>query len=810
VSWRRECAFVLVIGAAVFAFFWRVFATGGGFFVQDVMVQNYPFRDFFARHLRVGTLPLWDPSINFGFPLFAEGQAGPLYPFNWLTSAVSTHWGISFNILFHLWLAGAGMYGLLRLWRARPEAALTGGLAYALSGYLVVRAMSPNFVDACAWLPVMLFLMALYVERGRPRYLVLAAGVVALQILTGHPQAAVYGILLCMAYGFYMGFVSRLPWSYFVVLSLVPLGGIVLSAAQWMPTAELTQLSIRSQGVSWRQFVNMSLPPERLFELLLPNLHGNPAHGTYWGRSAGFFIQLCPFVGVLILVLAWVALRERAGEPVGFLALIAGLGLVLSLGKYTGVFELLYQIPGLRSFRIPTRFLLFFALGISALAGLGCHAVLAAESRGLAGRGFIVLIALLGGFAMAMNWDVALADREYLEGVGGDSLQRYAEALRLDALRLGAVLLLAFALLSRWIKRGRAILIPSVVLFELYTFGADFNGLIRPSAYEEIPPTAQSILDRHIGPAPPRVLSFVNERNSPFDWHNGWSYDPSSYHRYTETLRPYSAGLYGLGNALPGWSPLHLTRHWDLALLFPRLARFAGVEYAVSYGPLEQQGLTRIREGEIQVYTLANSAPRAFITTDYVVIKDETERLRHIRQNPSYWRRVVLEEVPKFERIDGDEAGQAVIVRYENEEVVVEVEGHRGGLLVLNDTYYPGWRAFVDGSERPILQANHVFRAVVIPSGARRVHFCFDSDSVRWGGWISGTGWFCWVLLLVLFWSKVGWVSPLPSENVLTGQAAAIACAQGAIVVLLYGACVRWSLWSGALSRMQALINWGG
>ena len=205
------------------------------------------------------------------------------------------------------------------------------------------------------------------------------------------------------------------------------------------------------------------------------------------------------------------------------------------------------------------------------------------------------------------------------------------------------------------------------------------------------------------------------------------------------------------------------------------------------------------------MYTLANSAPRTFVTTDYVVIKDGNERLRHIRQNPSDWRRVVLEEAPQVENVGGDEAGQAVIVRYENEEVLVEVEGHRGDFCSTTRIILVG--AFVDGAAIPILQANHVFRAVTArcSSGA----FRFDSDSVRWGGWISGIGWFCWMLLLVLFWSKVGWVFPLPSENVLTGRPVAITCGQGALVVLLYGACVRWSLWSGALSRMQALINWG-
>ena len=808
-NWRRECAYVGLIGAAVFAFFGRIFTTGGAFFVQDIMVQNYPFRDFFARHIRAGILPLWDPSVNCGFPLFAEGQAGPLYPFNWLTSLLPTHWGLSLNILLHLWLAGAGMYALLRLWCARPEAALTGGLAYALSGYMVVRAMSPNFINACAWLPVLLLFVALYVERGRFRYLVLASGIVALQMLVGHPQAAVYGILLCVGYGYYMGIVRRRGLLYFVVLSLVPVGGAILSAAQWLPTAELTELSIRSKGVSWRQFVNMSLPPERLFELLLPNLHGNSAHGTYWGRSAGFFIQLCPFVGVLTLVLAWVALRERVSEPVGFLALIACVGLVLSVGKYTGVFELLYQIPGLRSFRIPTRFLLFFALGISALAGLGCHAVLS-EKRPLAGRGFTLTLALLGVFALVVNAKTVLASGATLENLGGDRLLRYAEILRLDALRLMVVLLAAFALLSGWIQRWKAAVIPGIVLIELYSFGADFNGLIRPSSYTEVPPTAQVILDGHTGRAPPRVMSLVSEQNAPFDWHGGWAYDQDSYHRYTETLRPYSGGLYGLGNVLPGWSPLHLTRQWDLARLYPRFARLASVDYVISYGPLVKPGLRRVYDGEIQVYALENSAPRAFLVTDYVVIGNDRERLRYLRQSASDWSRVVLEEAPGIEKRPGDKAGDAEIVSYGNEEVLVKVGDHSGGLLVLNDAHYPGWRAYVDGEERPILQANHAFRAVVIQPGAREVRFSFESKSVRWGGWISAIGWLCWVLTLAGLWSKQGWQFSPVGEHERTGHTVAIACAQGALVVFLYGACVRWPLWSGALERMQVLMNWGG
>mgnify|MGYP003307472704 CR=1 FL=1 len=114
--------------------------------------------------------------------------------------------------------------------------------------------------------------------------------------------------------------------------------GLGLAGPQLVPTAELTLLSGRSDGVSLGQFVNMSLPPERLIELLLPSFHGNSAFGTYWGGAAGFFIQLCPVMGVVAIILSWIAIRQRSSEPVGFFTLLTPLGLVLSLGKFYGFF----------------------------------------------------------------------------------------------------------------------------------------------------------------------------------------------------------------------------------------------------------------------------------------------------------------------------------------------------------------------------------------------------------------------------------------------------------------------------------------
>jgi len=807
--WRADLSCLLVLAVASLLYFWRALLEPGAFFVQDMMVQNYPFRDFFARHLRTGSLPLWDTAINFGFPLFAEGQAGPLYPFNIATSFFPTYVAINLNIAFHFWLAGAGMYALLRFWRAAPAAALTGGLSYAFSGYMVVRAMSPNFIDVCAWLPVLILLLSLAAREGRLVYWLGATIVLALQFLAGHPQAAVYGLLAGLSYGAYWGLSARKPISYYAALACVPLGALALAAVQLLPTFELTRLSIRSQGVSWSQFINMSLPPERLIELVLPNFHGNSAYATYWGREAGFFIQLCPFLGVLPLVLAWVALRQNREGPVGFFAALAATGLVLSLGQYTGLFGLLYEIPGLRSFRIPTRFLLWFALATSVLCGLGVDQLLRrATVPRVRGRIFVLVLALTAGAALYLNGDVLLANQSWLVETGGAELARYARYMRFDAIRLLVVLVFAYGMLTQAGRRYVGIIAPLVVFVELYTFAADFNRTIAPVVYTRPPETAQAILSDSESIEPPRILSLVNERNSPFDWHGGWAEDLSSYRRYNETLRLYSGGLYGIGNALPGWSPLHLSRQWEFARLYPAAARVAGVGYVVNYGNLELTGAERIHDGDIQVYRLANKNPRAYIASGYEVVTDAQERLRRLRFGAGT-DRLMLEREPAVAYGDGRTVGQAEIVRYEPEEVVVRLGEHAGGYLLLSDTFYPGWRAWVDGVERDIMVANHVFRAVAVPPTANEVRFQYAPESFRAGLWISAIATMCCVLMLVLGGRRrVGGkdllIPPAYSSPMVIGSL------QAALVVLLYGLVSRWSLWAGAIERSRVLEGWGG
>jgi hypothetical protein len=81
-------------------------------------------------------------------------------------------------------------------------------------------------------------------------------------------------------------------------------------------------------------------------------------------------------------------------------------------------------------------------------------------------------------------------------------------------------------------------------------------------------------------------------------------------------------------------------------------------------------------------------------------------------------------------------AGEARLVRDDPEHVVVEATT-RGGhsLVVLADTYFPGWTAKADGKKVPIVRTQHLLRGVVVPAGTHTVEFRYEPWSWR-VGWI--------------------------------------------------------------------------
>ena len=52
------------------------------YYLSDILDLNLPFKSLLADFLQNNSLPLWSNEIATGYPVFAEGQIGSLYPLN--------------------------------------------------------------------------------------------------------------------------------------------------------------------------------------------------------------------------------------------------------------------------------------------------------------------------------------------------------------------------------------------------------------------------------------------------------------------------------------------------------------------------------------------------------------------------------------------------------------------------------------------------------------------------------------------------------------------------------------------------------
>ena len=86
----------------------------------------------------------------------------------------------------------------------------------------------------------------------------------------------------------------------------------------------------------------------------------------------------------------------------------------------------------------------------------------------------------------------------------------------------------------------------------------------------------------------------------------------------------------------------------------------------------------------------------------------------------------------------GADSGRVELTYYSPNRLRYDVSAPASGLAVFSEIYYPaGWKAYVDGEEKPILRADYVLRALLIDEGEHEVEFVFAPDSFVVGRDIS-------------------------------------------------------------------------
>ena len=81
--------------------------------------------------------------------------------------------------------------------------------------------------------------------------------------------------------------------------------------------------------------------------------------------------------------------------------------------------------------------------------------------------------------------------------------------------------------------------------------------------------------------------------------------------------------------------------------------------------------------------------------------------------------------------------------------LIINVDAPADGFLVLRETAYPGWKAFVDKKQEKILSLNIATRAVFLKKGKHSIKFIYSPQSLRKGLLISLS--FLVISLIIIF-----------------------------------------------------------
>ena len=186
-----------------------------------------------------------------------------------------------------------------------------------------------------------------------------------------------------------------------------------------------------------------------------------------------------------------------------------------------------------------------------------------------------------------------------------------------------------------------------------------------------------------------------------------------------------------------------------------RLLSLMNVKYILDDG--EIPGLNPVFADGMRVYRNDDALPRAYVVPQAQVISDEEGLLTELSGQTFDPRRVVLlrpapsQEPISYPPVPRPSPFIPLSPAYSPNAVQIAVSLDWDGFLVLSDTYYPGWRAYVDGEEKEILRANYAFRALPLESGQHTVLFKYEPLSFKVGLAISLITWAAIILGLIMW-----------------------------------------------------------
>lgn len=773
---NRDVILVALLFVALLCIVFReVIFTDYIFARRDIARLYLPVRELAVESIKSLQAPLWNPYIFCGAPLHASIHHAVFYPLTFIYYIGDFAKGFSFFIILHIFLCGVFMYLFARSIGTSKLGGILAGFSFMFSGYVISTICLTTVLSSITWFPlVMLIFIKALKSRG---YLVSIAlgAVLSLMFLGGDPPAFIItGFLLfgVSAYLLAERLLTDKKIDLFIIYSflIAIVTFFLITAFQTLPAIEYYSITVR-KAMGWQEASAWSLPYNHLLSFIIPYFNepalfsDNLLDGQKWLDNY--------YLGIITILLAGFALYyKRRKRIVWFLFAIGVFSIAISLGRHFILFPLLFKlVPGFDLIRYPVRFIFIFTFAICALCGIGLDSLrqIIATSRARRAGSIFLVLGFLSTLLIIVLMTMPAKIIAFIMGLARDAFHSdssfvYADIFNLRRTLLYVSLFGVFLFLCSRTRRRNLIIVPVFLLmgFDLLFTNIDYNFIERIEYFK----------------SPTKNISYIMRDESHFRiLPSPYSYDKfsiirgESLHKAVETSKDLLANNrmmeFDIYDAW-GYDSSKLDGNNEIAKLIYRsetpintnLLNLLSIKYISSHDSLNCYGYKKVNStGHATIYLNERHLPKVMLLRKSIVFDDNSKLLDYMstrKFNPK--KEILFSREAQFSDITSSSSDiskkeprvrqDAVeITKYNPREVEIEVSAKAKAFLLLNDTYYPGWKAYIDGEKVEIYRANFFLRGIKVPAGKHSILFVYDPISFKIGSVISAIG----ILIIIIY-----------------------------------------------------------
>ncbi len=720
--WQKEGVIILLFLLFPVLTTWNVLFSEETFLGADVIDGYLPWRFFLINELlKNHSLPLWNPYALSGTPFIGNIQASIFYPLSYIM-LIKPYFTFKILYIINHSILGLGLYFLLQDFKISRPISFTMAFAVSTGGPLWNGSLV--FSQTLAWMPFSVLFVKKSLE-GKTLFIPLTAVTLSIQLAGGYPQLFWITILFCFLFflhSLYAGYSLHYTLYSFLLVFLL---FFLLSSVQLFPTAELVLISQRHLDTASLVETSLKERFNPLFFLLIffPAISSKNlfSENYLWGNISG----------ILFLVSFLYILRPENFKKLRykyFLSFSILFSLFLSAGDVNPLNKYIQSAPPFSFFRHGSQYIVIGLISLLILSAQGLENFfnnINKKSIKALGLFFILFLIILISLVNSIP-EVSLPFSKRAFILTSAINLAVVFSVFLIALRspLHSFLILIFLLFLNNFINLKKFSIPS----DFYT-QVKYKNLL----FNQI----KSYITE-----PSRIISSVVHPNESLLYKiqavNG--YDSVMIGRYIKFYLVASNRTGDTGNVTYLKNPDFRSK----------LADILNVKYILSNIELFHEKLVLITKvGDFFLYQNKHSFPRVYFATEWQILDDNeiVERMlkediisKHIVFFETKDRELIQKTLNTGKRQNINIDSTVTFIAYENERIIINVKSAQDGFLVLNDTYYPGWKAYDNGKRTEIFRANYFMRAIKLSPGEHEVVFEYDPWTYKLGKMLSITG----------------------------------------------------------------------